>query len=90
MGWVPSMRCGKSGGAIGALLTDIEMGGMSGIELAGAIASEFPAIPILMMSASEISEESLRRAVPSYALFVRKPFDGRSFVQSFKRVVTAA
>ena len=80
----------RTGGAVGALLTDIEMNGMSGIELAGRIAAEFPSIPILMMSGSEIGEGELRCAVPSYALFVRKPFDGRSFVQSFQRLVAAA
>ncbi len=80
----------KSGGAVGALLTDIEMAGMSGIDLARRMASEFPTIPILMMSASDISEEALRCAVPRYALFVRKPFNGRSFIQSFQKLVAAA
>jgi CheY-like chemotaxis protein len=80
----------STGGAVGALLTDIEMNGMSGIELAGRIAAEFPSIPILMMSGSEISEGELRCAVPSYAVFVRKPFNGRSFVQSFMRLVATA
>src|SRR5260370_30463504 len=57
----------KAGGAVGAVLTDIEMDGMNGIDLAKAIASEFPSIPILLMSASEISEEELRTRVPSFA-----------------------
>jgi CheY-like chemotaxis protein len=60
----------RSGGAVGALLTDIEMDGMSGIELAKIVATEFPSIPILVMSASEIPEEELRGDVPSCALFV--------------------
>ena len=79
----------KTGGAVGALLTDVEMNGMGGIALAGKIASEFPEIPIVMMSGSEISERELRCAVPSCRLFLRKPFDVRSFVQSFKRLVAA-
>jgi CheY-like chemotaxis protein len=75
----------KTGGAVGAVLTDLEMDGMSGVDLANAIASEFPSIPILLMSASEISEEELRTRVPSFASFLRKPFDPRKLVSVLQK-----
>uniref|UniRef100_Q01TN7 Response regulator receiver protein n=1 Tax=Solibacter usitatus (strain Ellin6076) TaxID=234267 RepID=Q01TN7_SOLUE len=74
----------QAGGAVGALLTDIEMDGMNGIELAKTVVAEFPSIPILVMTASEISEDVLRSEVPTCALFVRKPFNTHYFVRSFK------
>src|SRR5260370_12351454 len=80
----------RSGGEVGALLTDIEMDGMSGIELAKTVATEFPSIPILFMSATEIPEEELRTRFPSFASFFRKPFDPRELVSVLQNAVAAS
>ncbi len=86
MGQLPFLRFGKRGGEIAAMLTDIEMEGMSGIDLAKSVISEFPAIPVLFVSASAISEEELRRDVPGCSL-VQKPFVPADLIQSLKNLL---
>lgn len=76
------------GGEIFALLTDIEMRNMSGIELAKAVLLEFPMIPVLFVSASTISEEEVRRDVPGCS-FVGKPFVSSCLIQSLKDLLGA-
>ena len=61
-------------GNIAALITDIEMQGMSGIELAKTARSEFPTIPILLLSSVATTECELKGSIPGCA-FVQKPFD---------------
>jgi len=73
----------ERGGRIAALLTDIEMEGMSGMDLAKSVISEFPAIPVLFLSGEVVSEEELRRDVPNCA-FVLKPFVPTGLVQSLR------
>ena len=66
----------ESGGKVGALLTDIEMEGISGIDLAESVISEFPAIPVLFMS--EVGSGGKGIAWRRAPLCVReKPFDHR-------------
>jgi CheY-like chemotaxis protein len=73
----------ERGGEIVALVTDIEMEGMSGIDLAKSVISKFPAIPVLFLSGVAISGDELRRDVPSCA-FVQKPFVPANLVQSLR------
>jgi CheY-like chemotaxis protein len=62
----------EAGGKIALLLTDVQMGQMSGIELALRVVREFPTIPVVFMSAwalpSELSGQILHSA------FLQKPF----------------
>ena len=46
----------KFAGSIAALVTDIEMKGMSGIALAKTVTGEFPQIPVLFMTGMTISK----------------------------------
>jgi CheY-like chemotaxis protein len=69
----------KLDGAISLLLTDIEIPGspMNGIELAGAVRSEFPEVPVLFVSGQSPTTD-LNSAAPRNE-FVKKPFDPRVF-----------
>jgi CheY-like chemotaxis protein len=75
-------------GEISLLLTDINMPGspVNGIELAGAIKAEFPAIPVLFVSSAAIPFTDLDSAAPGN-LFVKKPFDLREFIETARKLV---
>lgn len=61
-----------AGGRISLLLTDVHMEDATGVDLAQAITSVFPYIPVLFMSAWGLSPE-MTREVPRRAL-LHKPF----------------
>jgi CheY-like chemotaxis protein len=68
---------------ISLLLTDINMPGMNGIELASSITAEFAHIPVLFMSCAVASEKELNAAVPG-SRFIKKPFVSTMLVQAVK------
>ena len=70
-------------GKVAALVTDIDMEGMSGIALARIITAEFPNTPVLFVTAVATSGEELRLDVPNCA-FVQKPFDPAILVRSLR------
>jgi CheY-like chemotaxis protein len=80
----------KLDGAISLLLTDIEMPGspMNGIELAGAVKSEFPEVPIMFVSGQSPATD-LDNVAPGNE-FVKKPFDPRMFADTARKLVTMA
>jgi len=74
------------GGNVGALVTDIEMTGMSGIALAKAVTEEFKQIPVLFVTGGPFSEKDLRRDVPRCVL-LQKPFDPMELVHSLSNML---
>ena len=70
-------------GNIAVLISDIEMAPMNGVELAKALRSEFPSLPVLFMSAGAVSLDTLRRDIPDCGL-VRKPFEATILIQSVR------
>jgi DNA-binding response OmpR family regulator len=81
----------KLDGAISLLLTDIDMPGspMNGIELAAAVKSEFPEVPILFVSGQSPATTGLDSVAPGNE-FVKKPFDPRVFADTARKLVTQA
>ena len=79
----------KLDGEISLLLTDINMPGspVSGVELAGAVKSEFPEIPVLFVSSASILAADLDSVAPGN-VFVKKPFDLRVFAETARKLVT--
>jgi DNA-binding NtrC family response regulator len=75
-------------GNIAALITDIEMQGMSGIELAKTARSEFPKMPILLLSSAATTECELNQSVPD-CVFVQKPFDVAMLLQTLDSLMEA-
>jgi CheY-like chemotaxis protein len=81
----------KIDGRISLLLTDINMPGslVNGVELAVAVKSEFPEIPVLFVSSDPSSAADLDSVAPGN-VFVKKPFDMRVFAETARKLVTQA
>jgi DNA-binding NtrC family response regulator len=81
----------KINGEISLLLTDINMPGslVNGVELAGAVKSEFPEIPILFVSSEPSSAPDLNIVAPDN-VFLKKPFDLGVFAETARKLVTQA
>ena len=79
----------KVDGEISLLLTDINMPGspVTGVELAGAVKSEFPEIPVLFVSSEPSSVKDLDDVAPGN-VFVKKPFDLRVLAETARKLVT--
>jgi DNA-binding response OmpR family regulator len=78
----------ETGGNIAALISDVDMPGMGGVELAKTVRSEFPTIPILLMAAIPDWEGDLNEHV-SGAEFVHKPFDPPILIQKLRGLLPA-
>ncbi|BAK65751.1 response regulator receiver protein [Sphingobium sp. SYK-6] len=74
-------------GKPGCLLTDIQMPGMSGLDLQARIRVEHPALPVLVMTA--FPEEAMRqRALSAGAVcFLSKPFDAQELLRCLRRAL---
>jgi len=75
-------------GEISLLLTDVNMPGspVNGVELAGAVRSEFPEVPVLFVSSAPIPAADLESAAPGN-VFVKKPFDLGLFAETARKLV---
>lgn len=62
-------------GTIDILVSDIIMPEMGGLELARRVATDFPALPILLISGYSDSQE-LGQSIPAELDFLQKPFSG--------------
>jgi len=76
------------GGPIDLLLTDLDMPGGGGVELAKVLLKVYPRIKILLMlvfyqaATIQIFEEAVNR------LFLLKPFSRRELIQSVEEVLS--
>jgi len=68
------------------LVTDINMPGISGLELAGLVRDEFPAISLLVIS----GREHLRPdRLSASAVYLQKPFSARAFLTCVRSILNA-
>ena len=81
-------KVGEHRGRISLLLTDIDIGWMSGITLAQRVTAEYPAVPVLFMSGDAHSQKSLRLAVPGSGL-IRKPFAAAMLIQAVETLLNS-
>lgn len=63
----------KHRAAVALLLTDVQMPGMNGLELAVHLRKLEPRLPVLLMSGSDSASAIAMKASPGFG-FVRKPF----------------
>jgi CheY-like chemotaxis protein len=75
-------------GNVSLLLTDINLDGMSGIELARAVTAEFAHIPVLFMSTAPPSQLTLCECAPGSA-FLMKPFGADMLIQAVQNLCGA-
>jgi FixJ family two-component response regulator len=71
------------------LITDVQMPGLSGLELQDHLIADGRALPVIFMTALA-DEEVCARALRAGAVgFFRKPFDGRELAECLDRAVAA-
>lgn len=80
----------KLDGEISLLLTDISMPcGLDGIDLADAVKSAFPEVPVLVVSSRPSPATDPDRIGPGYA-FLKKPFDVRVLAQTVRKLLRSS
>jgi CheY-like chemotaxis protein len=76
----------QHGADVAALVTDIHMPRMSGVELAQALRTELRNVPVLFLSTLATPTDELARAVPG-CRFVQKPFRQAALVEAVRKLV---
>src|SRR5947209_20412362 len=76
----------RHAGDISALVTDIEMVGMNGVDLATFVRAEFPTIPVLFVSAAATSAEDIGGNLLDSG-FVRKPFTPTELLEAVRKML---
>jgi len=71
------------------IVTDIQMPGMSGIELQQHLAARQCALPVIMITARHEPGLEERAIASGAAYFLRKPFDAETLVDCIEKVLTA-
>jgi FixJ family two-component response regulator len=81
------LRCSSSNGT-SCIITDVQLPGMSGVELQDHLACQRQTLPIIFITA--FPEESIRsRAMTAGAVcFLTKPFDGKKLVQCIEAALS--
>lgn len=77
-------------GAIGVVLMDLNLPGMSGWDAMARLRAQNPRLPVVVLSGGYAEEESRRAKTLGAADFVSKPFDNLELVQTVRRVLDAA
>ena len=70
-----------------AVITDLKMPGMDGIELLTRIAEFDPQLPVVLMTAFATVETAVRAMKQGAFDYIQKPFDGDELVLTMKRAV---
>ena len=70
------------------VLTDLKMGGMDGLALFEAIAQEYPALPVIIMTAHGGVPEAVAATRRGVFGFVTKPFEARDLHAEIERALT--
>ena len=79
----------RDGSKIGCMLLDMQLGGMSGLELLERLSAEGLSYPVFLISGRHDSN-SLAQAKRVGATVVDKPFDARKLGRNILAAVTAA
>jgi CheY-like chemotaxis protein len=76
----------KRGGNLALFVTDVDMGRMSGFELAEMVRSQYPAVPILFISGLPVPASALEKVAPGTVL-LRKPFDAATLIHAVEKAI---
>ncbi|MET0239470.1 MAG: response regulator [Sphingobium sp.] len=69
------------------LLTDIQMPGLSGLDLLASMKRQAPGVPVLILTAFPEEGARLRARSTGAADFLAKPFDASTLIQSVRRAI---
>jgi FixJ family two-component response regulator len=78
-----------NGSQVGCLLLDVQLGGMSGLELLAQLSAECVSYPVFLISGAH-DAQSVAQAKAFKAIVVDKPFDARKLAQIVLASVSAA
>lgn len=73
--------------AYAALITDLTMPGMNGIELASAVHDKIPALPIVLISGNTRDLDPAVARIAGITAIIEKPFTLESFAETVARVL---
>src|SRR2546430_15730004 len=76
--------------AVDAVVTDLRMPGMDGMQVLQQIGARFPGIPVIMMTAHGTVPLAVEAMKAGAADFVLKPFDRQEILYTLGKVLTAA
>ena len=91
--WVPSAALALeqlSRMAVDAVVTDLRMPGMDGMQLLQEIGARFPEVAVIMMTAHGTVQLAVEAMKSGAADFVLKPFDRQEILYTVRKVLTAA
>jgi FixJ family two-component response regulator len=71
------------------VITDIQMPGMSGIELKQHLMASQNAVPVIMITARDDPDLEAKALTSGAACFLRKPFDADRLIRCLERAVRA-
>ncbi len=78
----------RQGGNVDVVVTDVNMPGMNGIDLAKEIATTYSTIGVLLVSGKESMTEVMRQ-LPTHYGFLRKPYKLETLEAAIERVVAS-
>ena len=79
--------CAEPGRQVDLILTDIDMPGMSGIDLARRVQASCPGIPVLLMSGLGIHEEAISAQFAPRLPFIAKPFRPVELIRAVRELL---
>jgi FixJ family two-component response regulator len=71
------------------IVSDIQMPGMSGIELAATISASVAAVPVILISAFPNEKMRLEANAAGAYRFLKKPFDGERLIEYVDQALMA-
>ena len=74
---------------IDILLTDVEMPGRSGFELARELTKACPSLPVMIITGSTLSDETLQEIEDKRWIYVRKPYRLPSLEATLEQLLEA-
>jgi FixJ family two-component response regulator len=69
------------------IITDIQMPGMSGIDLKQHLAAAQHALPVIMITARHEADLEERALASGAAFFLKKPFEAETLIECLERVL---
>jgi two-component system, NtrC family, response regulator GlrR len=72
------------------LITDLQMGGMDGMDLFSAAQREFPALPVIILTAHGSVPDAVLATRRGVSGFLTKPFEARDLMREIRRALAAA
>lgn len=78
---------GHAAGDTACVVSDVQMAGMSGIELQGLLRRREPGVPVILMSGYTDRSAELKALADGARFFLHKPFDADALIDCLQQVL---